>query len=697
MTRVCDLPRQRRISRVATAMDGLPDATQEDEEVFPRILCSFHKWMLSDPTRKNNTAKSYVRQLVALFEDDGKSPASMASDQYYQVTKSSFKNKCGNGQRSSAIRLFRQFWALQSEGPWEDDENNQLYRSKTARRTKPSVADSLTNKDEESPEEKQLRKDFDLPVEGWKVVITFRASGTLKGAVSPGGSSYGTREAVDKRLGRLNDGCEKESKKPRKALEASPGSGESASQLVDEVVNGQSPTPVEVEGQQPLQQEAVRICGRNPDKRLAQRINGLYHRIEPSNDGRPVYRKSSESKQTLLFFSAARGCWRIANDLTATGEFARNKDTSAERPWKIQKPWKVFMGTDFEEDPELAVFLAGPEQAQAVGAETTAEGSLPQGRRPQAAADGSNDGTAGGSSPSQQNRIEDDVPQDHPAHSAVNFCAVHRRFQFRTKEKDTGNSICVQTTVKAAHGSKRHAARICRLLYAKSLAGATKDELVEYRAMLYQRLEGLVVSDNSGDETDVPPSQAVKDGAAKKNKKEKKDKKDKKNKKDKRSRDESDTLDASEPKSKVKRESVESNGDQGVKKEESDIKEEHKKEIKEEEEKTLQTLITHPKAKGKSKGKGKGKAKAKAKSERSGTESSDSESDSSDDSESSSSDESDSESGEKQNNSKSKAAEAGAMPAKPVLRPGRVAAKMSVRTGLRCYCHYARPCPDKKT
>ena len=51
----------------------LADAKQEDEDEFGRILQAFHKWMLSDPTRNEKAARSYVRQIAILFEDDGKS------------------------------------------------------------------------------------------------------------------------------------------------------------------------------------------------------------------------------------------------------------------------------------------------------------------------------------------------------------------------------------------------------------------------------------------------------------------------------------------------------------------------------------------------------------------------------------------------------------------------------------------------
>merc|ERR1719188_1186844 len=53
--------------------------------------------------------KSYARTLILLFEEDGKAPSAMATQEYFELTKASYKNRLGNGQRSASVRLFMEF------------------------------------------------------------------------------------------------------------------------------------------------------------------------------------------------------------------------------------------------------------------------------------------------------------------------------------------------------------------------------------------------------------------------------------------------------------------------------------------------------------------------------------------------------------------------------------------------------------
>jgi len=90
-------------------MEAISDAAEEDIKLMPDYIATFHKWMQRQG-RKDTTARAYVRQIALLFDDDGKSPASMATQEYLDITKASFKNKAGNNQRSASVKLWIDFW-----------------------------------------------------------------------------------------------------------------------------------------------------------------------------------------------------------------------------------------------------------------------------------------------------------------------------------------------------------------------------------------------------------------------------------------------------------------------------------------------------------------------------------------------------------------------------------------------------------
>jgi len=54
----------------------------------------------------------------------------MATQEYFDITRSSLKNKIGNHQRSAAIRLFREWWDAHKGLPLEDAGSMKLYHVK---------------------------------------------------------------------------------------------------------------------------------------------------------------------------------------------------------------------------------------------------------------------------------------------------------------------------------------------------------------------------------------------------------------------------------------------------------------------------------------------------------------------------------------------------------------------------------------
>eukprot|EP00927_Polykrikos_kofoidii_P003770 TRINITY_DN11518_c1_g1_i2.p1 TRINITY_DN11518_c1_g1~~TRINITY_DN11518_c1_g1_i2.p1 ORF type:complete len:748 (-),score=187.83 TRINITY_DN11518_c1_g1_i2:27-2270(-) len=147
-------------------MDKIQDASDAEWDSCENVFCTFFGWMNSDPTRKESTNKSYLRQFITLFEEDGKSLKGMASDEYFTLTKASPKNRAGNGQRAAAVKQWIKFWADKGEelwlsNGWTDSRGDKLFISKmkairgpSTDASKPSKAKEEKVKDEKVKEEK---------------------------------------------------------------------------------------------------------------------------------------------------------------------------------------------------------------------------------------------------------------------------------------------------------------------------------------------------------------------------------------------------------------------------------------------------------------------------------------------------------------------------------------------------------------
>lgn len=195
----------RQTGRRDGVMDALPSATLEEESLWPDWIYTFHMWMLS-AGKKENTAKSYASQMRMLYEDDGKSPSAMASPEYFRLTRDSYKNKSGNGQRSASVRMYTEFYTehMQSGAKLRKTDGSRIYQVKPreeAAKRSDKFQDRL-DKEAEAPEAQKVRSELVLP-DDWHVVWRERTSGDLFAAISPGGTAYSSKQAVDKRLNRI--------------------------------------------------------------------------------------------------------------------------------------------------------------------------------------------------------------------------------------------------------------------------------------------------------------------------------------------------------------------------------------------------------------------------------------------------------------------------------------------------------------
>mmetsp|Transcript_42845 Transcript_42845/g.100461 ORF Transcript_42845/g.100461 Transcript_42845/m.100461 type:complete len:546 (+) Transcript_42845:121-1758(+) len=278
-------------------MDNVPKATEDDDNKMPDLMCTFYNWLV-DSGRKDGTAKSYMKTIIALYDEDGRSIEGLLSEDYYSIILHSARNRRGNNQRSASLKCLKTFWDQQGNNPatWQSSLDDKRFHIK---RPKADCDEAPLNGEDDDGEGVVRRPPPPRP----------KAAPKEKAAAKPAG-------------------------RPRKeSVEASAegAGGEDAKAVV----------------------EQVRVSGLSSSHKQATRVQGVYSKMEEAGDeGRPVYRMASSSgKECYICFSAEKGMWRICADLDLKdkGGFAKNKDKNAEKPWKVTKPWKVYDGSDFEE------------------------------------------------------------------------------------------------------------------------------------------------------------------------------------------------------------------------------------------------------------------------------------------------------------------------------------------------------------
>jgi len=221
-------------------MEAIPDTVQEDIKLMPDYIATFHKWMQKQG-KKDSTSRAYVRVIATLFDEDGKSPASMATKEYFDITKASFKNKMCNGQRSASVKLWIDFWQENGGKSLESSNGVKMYQVNRSMATSSPKPSHLLLSESETEEAKKLRAELELPKEGWTVAIRTRGHTDLIAAVSPGGSAYTTREAVDRRLKRTSSSGSR-AQPPEKTPEAT----EDKSKAKEELKEGANSSKPEI-------------------------------------------------------------------------------------------------------------------------------------------------------------------------------------------------------------------------------------------------------------------------------------------------------------------------------------------------------------------------------------------------------------------------------------------------------------------
>eukprot|EP00931_Biecheleriopsis_adriatica_P095139 TRINITY_DN6876_c0_g1_i1.p1 TRINITY_DN6876_c0_g1~~TRINITY_DN6876_c0_g1_i1.p1 ORF type:complete len:905 (+),score=256.46 TRINITY_DN6876_c0_g1_i1:121-2835(+) len=232
---------------------------------------------------------------------------------------------------------------------------------------------------------------------------------------------------------------------------------------------------------------ALLISGLDDSAKNAERIKGFYLQQEEDHDGRPVFAKAGKGKTAFVFYSKEKEKWRIAKSLEDKRDFAHVKD-KAQLPWDIKKSWKVYDGEKHKEDGSFQLSHVDPAEVPADSA------SMPAVQEPKAAET---------SEPKRRKTLEEhkpleelppevasalpkDADPDHPAHKHVKWEVHHCRALFKL------NGIIIQVVGKARVGkgaySQHGAEVIARACYVKLQDGASKEEVLEFRKQCYDRL-----------------------------------------------------------------------------------------------------------------------------------------------------------------------------------------------------------------
>merc|ERR1740129_1167344 len=110
------------------------------------------------------------------------------------------------------------------------------------------------------------------------------------------------------------------------------------------------------------------------------------------------------------------------------------------------------------------------------------------------------DGLGGAESTAAAATGPDDAPAESLAHVMCRYQGEDKNLvSFRHAFKDGEPKTSFQVTLNAVGGDMEEAYRICRLCFAKFEAGATKDEVMQYRTELYKMVAARV------DAEDAPP------------------------------------------------------------------------------------------------------------------------------------------------------------------------------------------------
>jgi len=226
----------------------------------------------------------------------------------------------------------------------------------------------------------------------------------------------------------------------------------------------------------------------------------------------------------MFFYNEEKSLWRISYALDSPGAFGKIKE-KVDAPWEVKKVWKIFNGNgSFDEDPDLKITLLDPEDLPQgvevevclptcpaiVAAASSAGAASSSGRKrerevPSASAGGENgkkegkkdkksrkdkDGKKDKGSDADRgniwNWLPEDAPEGHDAYEKVKHDPIKNRAIMQAP--CGGKRIAFQTTLSYCFESVDALMVIARACYIKFLEGKTKEEVVDFRNQCYERL-----------------------------------------------------------------------------------------------------------------------------------------------------------------------------------------------------------------
>eukprot|EP00435_Cladocopium_sp_Y103_P006820 s1974_g2.t1 len=296
---------------------------------MPSWIFTFWRSMCNEG-RKEETAKNYARTFAMLFRENQKAPSEMASQTYFELVKASPKNKSGNGQRSASVAAFQKFYnAIQGDvskldEPDEDAKFCQVsgeQRPRPGRKPKPpeeAQANGATKAEAKAPSAKAEAK-------AARVKKAEKAEDEVKGRKAK------PKENKEREKIKVNseEGFQRKTVPLKRAFELLAGP------------NSEAPS---------VRPRAVHVHGRDINKRMAQRIHGLYTEIQDEvKGGKPVFEKADHEKKTYILFNEEKKTWRMSVSMEEQGDFAKVKEP-VDLPWMVTKAWKVFSESNAYEE-----------------------------------------------------------------------------------------------------------------------------------------------------------------------------------------------------------------------------------------------------------------------------------------------------------------------------------------------------------
>lgn len=337
-------------------MERFRDATDEEAALVSSWAYSAWRAMVSEG-RKEETAKSYTRTFVRLFEEERKAPSEMATQEFFELTKASPKNKSGNGQRAASVAAFRKFYdSIQGDVSKLERPDETL---KFCQVSLPGMVKARAPKRKEPESEAAQAKESNGPVaeaENGRTVKKRKREPRHEDVEGTAENGRPQKHPHEQPQDASND-TPQEASAPvveRKVVKL-----DQVFALLGSVDAAQRSSDPERSGSRP---RVLFVHGRDPAKMMTSRVHGVYTELEETKDGRPAFEKVDHEKKTYISYVGDKKTWRMSVSLTSQGDFAKVKEP-ADLPWQVSRPWKVFNGDgSYDEDAALRCDFLDPEK-----------------------------------------------------------------------------------------------------------------------------------------------------------------------------------------------------------------------------------------------------------------------------------------------------------------------------------------------